>query len=112
VDLLETFRRLRRTPAFTAVAIGSLALGIGANTAIFSFVNAILLKQLPLPQPDQLIKWSGVAKIDTIQALADRTTAFHGLFGRFPATVSFSTGDTSRCFWLNWSQGSISKLSV
>lgn len=101
-DVTIALRGLRRTPAFTAVALGSLALGIGANTAIFSFVNAILLKQLPVPQPDRLMKlpfvYKAVYKMDTLQALVDRTTAFDGLAGRFPATVSFSIGDTSQ--WL------------
>jgi len=53
-DLRYALRVLARTPAFTAVAILSLALSIGANTAIFSFVNAILLKTLPVPDPHRL----------------------------------------------------------
>src|SRR3982751_3862975 len=58
-DIRYAFRTLLRSPVFTTVAVLSLALGIGANTAIFTLMDQLLLRMLPVSEPEQLVMiWS------------------------------------------------------
>jgi hypothetical protein len=55
-DIRYAFRLMRRSPGFTAVVVLSLALGIGANTAIFSLFYTIVMRALPVAHPEQLVE--------------------------------------------------------
>src|ERR1700690_1152073 len=59
VDLLHGVRALRRSPVFTLAAVLSLALGIGANTAIFSLLDQVVLRSLPVADPERLVALHG-----------------------------------------------------
>src|SRR6266581_1448523 len=86
-DLRYAFRTLAKSRGFTIVAVLTLALGIGANAAIFSVVDAVLLRPLPFPDPDRLVLlWEKTRDLPTMMVAypdykdwRDQTDVFDGL---------------------------------
>jgi predicted permease len=107
-DVRYGLRRLARSPGFTFVAVLSLALGIGANTAIFSLVNTALLRPLPVERPEQLVSLSNAAASRGFPAFSypnykdfrDRSgEVFDGLYAYRFAPLSVSHDGTSERLW-------------
>src|SRR5262249_8170398 len=101
-DFRYSLRTLRKSPVFLLVAVLSLALGIGANTAIFTLINQLILQPLPVKNPEQLVMLAGRGKhyggnngpdrlsYPMYQEIRDKNQVFSGMFCTFPATVSAS----------------------
>jgi predicted permease len=107
-DLRYTFRQLRRNPGFTAVAVLTLALGIGINTIVFSLVNGFLLRPLPAADPSQLVAlWSQDKKEGSTDAVSypdyvdyrDQAQVFSGLAAQSGTPLSLGAGDRPEMVW-------------
>jgi predicted permease len=102
-DLRYAYRSFLKAPSFTAIAVLTLALGIGANVAIFTLVNAVLLRPLPFQQPDRLVRifddLTGVGAKDVgmsvpeLEDLRDRSGVFQELSVIEPGNAALSGGD-------------------
>src|SRR3954469_7944537 len=102
LDLRYTFRTMQRDPAFTLLAVLILTLGIGANIAVFSVVNTLLLRPLPFRDPQQLVWITGISgrgglssqtySTDAYKALLSQQRSFQDVTGYF----AFSTSDNTR----------------
>jgi putative ABC transport system permease protein len=102
-DVRYALRTLAKTPAFLGIAILTLALGIGANVAIFTLVNAVLLQPLPFRDPDRLVRvfddLNGAAAKDVgisipeVIDLQERSGVFERLSGIVPLSTALSGGD-------------------
>ncbi|MGD0221870.1 MAG: ABC transporter permease [Terriglobia bacterium] len=103
LDLKYGLRMLAKNPGFTAVAVLTLALGIGANTAIFSVVNAALLRSLPYKEPGRLVYvWSAekarginqsTVSIPDLRDWREQSQVFDRMAGWFSGTYNLSGGD-------------------
>jgi len=80
-DLRYSLRLLIKKPTFTALAIITLALGIGANTAIFSVVNSVLLRPLPYPQPERLVTMRSNQSVPDLDDIKAQSQSFEYLGG-------------------------------
>lgn len=100
-DLRYGARMLVRSKGFTAAALISIALGVSVNTTIFSFINAALLRPLPVPQPDRLVRlWDGDASsYPDYVAYRNEAGAFAGIAAYAQRDMSLTSGEETERVW-------------
>src|SRR5438477_7072406 len=106
-DVLFAIRSFRKSPVFSAVAVLSLALGIGANTAIFTLIDQLILRLLPVQDPQRIVLLAGRGRhyggnngrnaiaYPMYQDLRDRNQVFSGMMCRYSLAVTIEVSSQS-----------------
>jgi putative ABC transport system permease protein len=111
-DVRYGLRALRRAPVFTVVAVASLAMGIGFNTAIYSLIDAVVLRTLPVPHPEELVQVTGgdddrdgYFTNPLWEQLRDRQTGFTSLAAWSETRINLADGGETRFVPAQWVSG-------